>query len=167
MIIENTVQLHMYKKLLYYVKEDLPETKALDTIFGSLPTWNTPYLNYSAYETLKTKGIDLVQNDSLKKMIINIYDSEFAYLIGDWDKWEWNTNQTISMPFYVKHFEIDSMNRRIAKPNDFEALKANKEFTNMNSLLLFLRSKGVREGKRIGLKVDTLITAIDKELKNR
>ena len=164
MVIRNSNQLKKYKRLLYSVKNDLPETEALHFIFGIIPTWNTPYLNYSAYETLKTKGVDLIQNDSLTNAIINIYDNEFAYLINDWDKWEWNTNQTITMPLFVKHFERDSIHPEIARPNDFNALKANKEFSNLISTLLFLRSKGVREGNRIGLKVDTLITAIEKEL---
>jgi len=164
MVTRNTKQLISYKRLLYCVKNDLPETEALNSTFGTIPTWNTPYLNYSAYETLKTKGVDLIQNDSLTNAIINIYDNEFAYLINDWDKWEWNTNQTITMPFFVKHFERDSINLEIARPNDFKSLKANKEFSNLISTLLFLRKKGVTHGNRIGLKVDSLITAIEKEL---
>ena len=160
----NANQLTEYKRLFYCVKNDLPETEELNSTFGKIPTWKTPYLNYSAYETLKTKGVDLIQNDSLTKAIINIYDNEFAYLINDWDKWEWNTNQTITMPFFVKHFERDSINSGIARANDFESLKANKEFSNLISTLLFLREKGVIEGNRIGLKVDSLITEIQKEL---
>jgi hypothetical protein len=165
MVVDNTEQLTMYTKLLYYVKEDLPETKDLGPNFGRLATWTTPYLNYSAYETLKTKGVDLIENDSLKKQITTIYDNEFAFLIGDWDRWEWNINQTISMPFFVKHFSRDSIHKEIAKPNDFEALKTNKEFSNLISLLLTTRRKGVREGIRIGLEIDTLISSIEKELK--
>ena len=167
MIIVNSEQIDMYKKLLYYVRTDLPETKELARTFGSIPTWYTPYLYYSAYETLKTKGVDLVQNDSLKKQIIDIYDNEYAYLIGDWDRWEWNINQTISMPFYTKHFQRDSLNLSHAKPNNFEELKDNEEFSNIISLLLFTRTKGVREGKRIALKIDELTTSIDKELDYR
>jgi hypothetical protein len=167
MVIVNSEQIDMYKKLLYYVRTDLPETKELARTFGSIPTWNTPYLYYSAYETLKTKGVDLVQNDSLKKQIIDIYDNEYAFLIGDWDRWEWNINQTISMPFYTKHFQRDSLNLSHAKPNNFEELKDNEEFSNIISLLLFTRTKGVREGKRIALKIDELTTSIDKELDYR
>lgn len=167
MVVDNYKQTEMYRKLLYYIKEDLPETEKLDKTFGSIPTWYTPYLYYSAYETLKTKGIDLVQNDSLKMQIVDIYDNEYAYLIGDWDKWEWNINQTISMPFYTKHFLRDSLNLKYARPNDFEALKDNEEFANIISLLLFTRSKGVREGKRIGLKINDLIVNIENEIKQR
>ncbi|MCA0133800.1 DUF6090 family protein [Winogradskyella alexanderae] len=167
MVSNNTGQIAMYKKLLYYVKEDLPEHKGLYRYFGNIPTWTTPYLYFSAYETLKIKGVDLIQNDSLKTQIIDMYDNEYAYLIGDWDKWEWNNNQSISMPFYTKHFRRDSIDVNIAKPNNFEALKDNDEFSNIISLLLFTRTKGVREGKRIALKLEELINSIESELDQR
>jgi hypothetical protein len=167
MLQSNSNQIALYKQLQYRIKNDLPETENLNSTFGKIPTWSTPYLNYSAYETLKTKGVDLIQNDSLTNDIINIYDNEFAYLVNDWDKWEWNTNQNITMPFFVKHFERDSINLDLARPNDFESLKDNQEFSNLISTLLFLREKGVRHGNRIGLKVDTLITSIENELLKR
>lgn len=163
----NKKQIKMYRKILYYVKEDLPYNNSLDSIFGKIPTWSTPYLNYSSYETLKTKGIDLIQNDSLKKQIITIYDNQFAALIGDWDRWEWNINQTISMPFFVQHFRRDSINNAIASANNYGELIKNKEFSNLISVLLFTRNKGISQSLQVGLKIDTLLVSIDKELKNR
>jgi hypothetical protein len=165
MVFNNSKQIDIYKKLLYYAREDLPRNEILDTVFGYIPTWNTPYLNYSAYETLKTKGVDLIQNNALKEKIVKIYDNEFARLIGDWDKWEWNINQTISMPFFTKHFRRDSLNYRKTVPNDYVSLMKNKEFLNIISVLLYTRNAGVDHGKRITLELDTLISAIEKEVK--
>ena len=167
MVIDNSEQLEMYKKLLYHAKNNIAKTEGLEKAFGFIPTWNTPYLTYSSYETLKAKGVDLIKNDSLKKQIVDIYDNEFAYLINDWDKWEWNNNQNITMPFFTKHFLRDSVNLRLAMPNNLKELVKNDEYSNILSLVLFTRSKGVREGKRINLEIENLIQNIDKELNDR
>ncbi len=158
------------KNLTYlnnYVIKNLPYNHKLDTIFASLPTWSSPYLTYTAYETLKSKGLDLIKNDSLKKQIINIYESDFAGLTGDWDRWEWNINQDIVMPFFADNIRRDINNLFSATPNNFEALKKNKKFLNILSVLLFTRVSGINRTKKSIANVKYLILAIDNELEKR
>jgi uncharacterized membrane protein YgaE (UPF0421/DUF939 family) len=89
-------------KLINYVELDLPYNSELDAIFSDFPTWSSPYLISSAYETLKTKGINIIQNDSLRKEIVEMYESKFTRLNDDWDQWEWNINQDIVMLFFCR-----------------------------------------------------------------
>ncbi len=155
------------KYLATYVSKDLPYTAELDPIFGSFPTWSSPYLTFTSYETLKSKGVDFIQNDDLKKKIASIYESDFANLINDWDKWEWNINQDVVMPFFAENMRSDLSNLDMAVPNDFESLKKDEKFLNILSLIVKTRSLGVEKCLRIDKKLDSLIGDIHKELNNR
>ncbi|PWK17502.1 hypothetical protein [Xanthomarina spongicola] len=52
----------------------MPYNTELDSAFIHVSTWSSPYLTYIDYETLKTKGLDIIQNDSIKKGINYIYN---------------------------------------------------------------------------------------------
>jgi len=160
----NQNQIAQLRYLATYVSEDLTYTAELDTIFGSFPTWSSPYLTYTSYETLKSKGVDFIQNDILKRKITNIYESEFANLINDWDKWEWNINQDIVMPFFAENMRSDLVNPNRAIPNDFEALKKDEKFLNILALIVKTRSLGVQKCLSIDKKLESLISDINKEL---
>ncbi|MFH6768360.1 DUF6090 family protein [Gaetbulibacter aquiaggeris] len=163
----NQDQIGQLKYLATYVSKDLPYTAELDTIFGEFPTWTSPYLTYTSYETLKSKGVDFIKNDVLKAKITNIYESDFANLINDWDKWVWNINQDIVMPFFAENIRSDLENSSFAIPNDFETLKKDEKFLNTLSLIIKVRSFGVTKCLKIDKKLDTLIGDINKELDSR
>ena len=78
-----------YQILMHHAKEKLQQEDSLDIHFGRLTNWESPYLNFSAFESLKTKGLDLISNLKLKKEIINIYERNFNSLINDYDRSEW------------------------------------------------------------------------------
>ena len=120
---DNSRSVEDYRILASIMEQDLPYSNGLDTVFGNLPYWTTPYLTNTAYETLQNQGIDIIQNTDLKKKIIFIYENRFAFITGDWDRWEWNINQDITMPFFTEHIEGSLNNRWLAQPNDYEALK--------------------------------------------
>ena len=160
----NHNQIKQLKYLATYISKDLPYNAELDTIFGRFPNWSSPYLTFTSYETLKSKGVDFIQNDILKKKITSIYESDFADLINDWDKWEWNINQEIVMPFFAENMRSDLVNTTIAIPNDFEALKKDEKFLNILSLIVRTRSMGVDRCLSIDKKLASLIGDINKEL---
>ena len=66
-----------HRLILKYLEEDLSYDNKLDTAFARIATWATPYFRNSTYETLKTKGIDIIENKDLKNDIIKIYDFDF------------------------------------------------------------------------------------------
>jgi len=163
----NHNQIVQLKYLAAHISKDLPYTPELDTIFGRFPNWSSPYLTFTSYETLKSKGVDFIQNDDLKKKITDIYESDFANLINDWDKWEWNINQDVVMPFFAENMRSDLDNNTIAVPNDFETLKKDEKFLNILSLIVRTRSIGVEKCLRIDKELDTLIGDISNELNTR
>ncbi len=58
--ISNSNHIVMYGKLEYYIANDLPYSIELDSVFGTLTFWNSPYITSTAYNSLQSKGLDLI-----------------------------------------------------------------------------------------------------------
>jgi hypothetical protein len=151
-----------------YLEEDLPYEAVLDTAFGRITAWKSPYFTFTAYETLKNKGLDLIQNTELKKALVNIYEFEFAFLEKDYDQSEWVLAQSITYPVSNKHLRRNITSKTLlAYPNNYEALKTNDEFINMLTSIIIFREGGIIKLKEVKEKLLTLIDEIDKELNSR
>ena len=111
---DNLQLIDQYRSLATIMEQDLPYSIESDTVFGNLPYWTTPFLTYTAYETLRNNGIDIIQNEELKNKIVFLYENRFASIIGDWDRWEWNINQDITMPFFTENIEGSLFDRQFA-----------------------------------------------------
>jgi hypothetical protein len=164
----NQETIHQYAKIKHYIEEDLTYDRELDTAFGLLKSWRSPYPIYTAYMTLKTKGLDVISNSSLRNKIVNMNEYEFTRLITDYDKAEWILYQEVVLPFYLKHLRIYRENSNtLAKPTDFEFLKDSDELSNLLELLLNERESGLIMYNKIMLDIKDLIKFIDDELINR
>jgi len=171
--IDNTIEtnektLYFNKIIAKYLEDDLQYQNVLDTAFGQITGWASPYLTFTAYETLKNKGLDLIQNNNLKKAIVNLYEFEFVYLEKDYDQSEWALAESITYPISNKYIRRDiTSNSPLAKPIDYETLKKNDEFINMVHTIIRFRVNGIRFLNEVKIKLETLITEIDKELNSR
>jgi hypothetical protein len=152
-----------YTVLLNHINNNLPHNESLDTYFGSLGFWVSPFFNYSAYETLKTLGAELISNDSLKKRIIRMYDRELEYLVSDYDKAEWSYSSSVVNPFLSKHMER-SLKYDKASPNNYTELMHNAEFKNILTSLITMRYGGIEESQKLKLSLEILIKDISKEI---
>ena len=163
----NTNTIKNNRKILEYLNEDLPYDATLDTAFGQITNWDSPYFTFSAYETLKNKGLELIQNDSLKKAIINMYEFEFAFLEKDYDRSEWVLAQSVTFPITNKYVRRDMNSSFTGKPNDYMHLKTNDEFINMLCNIVRFREGGIAKFHEVRSKLETLIDDINKELNSR
>ncbi|MEM7217745.1 MAG: hypothetical protein AAF515_05230, partial [Pseudomonadota bacterium] len=139
----NRAALTNYALLERYVQQELPYAPELDAVFGVLPYWDSPHLSFTAYDSLKARGWNIVENESLKSRIVNMYENRFSLIVNDWDRWEWDINQTVVMPFFARHVRGNAGNRYVARPNDFETLKDLPEFMNVIGVLARTRDYGV------------------------
>lgn len=156
---EQTVK--YYQKILDHIKEDLPYSNSLDTAFAYISYFSEPKFTYTAYETIKSKGLDMIQNDSLKISITEIYEQYFPFLVGEL-KGEWEIHQSLVLPFVGKN--ILYINEEIARPNDFKTLKNDDEFHNLMGLKMITRKYSIQFAETTKEKVNTLIEMIDEEL---
>ncbi len=162
----NEADLAKYLTLLNHIEQKLPYTTALDTAFCRIPYWSSPYLTYTAYESLKSRGSKLVSNDSLRIQIIEMYENKMTYIKDDWDKFEWNYSSSVVMPYYTKHF-AQNLDEQTAKPNNYDALLEDAEFNNVLRSVIINRKWGNRTCRKSIVSINTLIEAIENELIQR
>ncbi|RIA09049.1 hypothetical protein OE09_0877 [Flavobacteriaceae bacterium MAR_2010_72] len=108
--------------------------------------------------------MDLIQNDSLKKAIVNMYEFQFAVLVKDYDHSEWVLAQSVTFPIFNRFVRRHINSTTTGKPIDFEALKSNDEFINMLHNIVRFKKSDIVRFKEVRLKLETLINDIDKAL---
>ena len=159
----NTIQ--QFYKIKRYIIEDLPYNKELDSAFGKLPHWASPYPILTAYKTLQTKGLDIISNEKLRSDIVDLYEFEYDILRSDYDKSEWVLMQTVVIPFLSKHVrKLNENSKSYAKPNDFESLKENDEFLNIIEMIIAQREYGLRAYKTVMISIKRQISMIDTDI---
>ncbi len=162
----NEATLQHYHLIHEAILKDRTYHDSLEVAFGLISNWHSPYFTYTAYESLKTKGIDIIQNDSLKGKIVKMYERTYAFLVEDYDKSEWNFDLTIKRQIITRHirYQTDSTGKYRAFPLDFQTLKQDPEFMNMLSYLMLKRNSGIL-GYQVAIdNLRELIGDIDREL---
>jgi hypothetical protein len=162
----NTVS--FYNNINYYVENDLPYHKELDSAFAAITLWSSPFAITTAYKSLQNKGLDIIKNKHLKNSIIDLYDVQLQSLTVDIDQAEWTLNQSVILPFFSKNIRrLNSVSLNSSSPNNFETLKQNNEFINILSMLIRQRRKSLEYFETIMAAIEDVITEIETELKSR
>jgi hypothetical protein len=161
----NTNQQYLdgYRCIHYYLENDRAYNAELDTAFGNLDVWRIPLFSTTTYETLKTKGIDIIANDSLKQQIIEVHNFNIQSLLDDIGLWEWSFSQNTTQRIMVGNIRR-SIDSDIARPNDFERLRTNEEFMNFLSILINIREDHIDYSKMTYSAMKDLIDHIEEEL---
>jgi hypothetical protein len=161
----NARNIFQLRKIEYYIAKDLPYNTELDSAFALFGQWKSPYPITTAYTTLKTKGLDLISNATLRNKIVKMYEFEFVVLNNDYDKGEWGNVNNANI-FLNKHIR-SANSMQSARPNDFENLKNYVEFSNILSKIIFQREFGLKCYKTIMISIEDLIESLDKEINSR
>ncbi len=127
--------------------------------------------NISGYETLKSKGLETIKNDSLRAKIINLY--EFDYQVMKKFEEDYKENQFFDNYFFQINEKI-APNLKFDSNGNIYDINLPLTITNSekNILLSYLwkiqMSRIEREyaGKSLKKKINTLYKEIDKEIKN-
>ncbi len=107
-------------------------------------TWKS-----GAYETLKSKGLDLISNDSLREKIVDLYETEHQRILvlsGDASRY----SEVNFYPLFRKYFRVfvydDVMSKEEVRalPTDYEALVRSNEYVNMLSVWRLIRAYNFR-----------------------
>ena len=69
------------KKLLSLLKQGYGDkADSIDVLFGSAYGLNAFYLNTAPFETLKSKGLETISHDSIRFLMIKVYDTWQSFL---------------------------------------------------------------------------------------
>jgi Family of unknown function (DUF6090) len=106
---------------------------SLRVYFGNINTYYAFFPQVMAYESLKSEGVNLIKNDSLRFSIIKLFDDDYNI---NTHATETKKDMAInSNSFLAKHIEMLTLSNGWMGgiPNDYESLKGNSEFINIIS----------------------------------
>ena len=106
--------------LLHHLDNNLPYTDTLDYLFPEADFVPDIVLSSSAFETLKSSGLELIKNDQLRKDIIDLFEVKYPYLMQETRRLEDQTWSSTSVPLYQRYFRREVRGK--ASPIDYEAL---------------------------------------------
>lgn len=157
--------------ILEFFEKDLPYHDSLKYHFPNQQRTFVAIRNTAAYETLKSRGLDIITNDSLRLQITRVYDFDYEIL----EKLEESFYPAQSFqhffPFFKKHFknynsgiQKGTSYKRSAEPIDYEALKHNEEYLIILENDKLWRYFILEQYYEIMPRIDSLVHNIDQEI---
>jgi hypothetical protein len=151
------------KIVLNHLRNQLPYHDSLDVHLSNIALATLSRPNSSAFQSVSTKGIEIISNDSLRAKISKLYTFEYGYLM-DFERHDDHPHQfSVIWPEIIEALEIDSLTRA-ARPIDYKDLVSNIPFRNMLTSNLTIRGHMVGVYRRTKKMVTELIDEIDHEL---
>ncbi len=149
--------------LMKILREEQIYSPELDSHFGALYGASGIELNRSAYESLKSRGVELISDDALRSQIAQVYERSYA-------RAEYALNQERSIitqvfrPYFLVHFKDLRFNES-ATPLNYETLLTDTQFLNMADYRVqVVRQNDIPLLSDTIAEVSALIDALDAEL---
>jgi hypothetical protein len=139
-----------------HLQNGIPYTPALDTVLGRVyGTGGVTLPATGAYEGLKSRGLEVVANDSLRIAITHYYENVLP-AIALANEINYNVNFEVIRPYFLSHFRAVRPGV-IAAPLDYAALARDAYFENMlvyrleilRTSLMPRYQTAVEEGRRL------------------
>jgi hypothetical protein len=127
--------------------------------------WTSPLLRSAAYDSLKSRGTDLISDPEIRYAIVDLYEQTYEFLINDMDKTFWSFQTAVMEPVfnrYVRKFEPDRF-----VPNDYDELLDSNEFTNMVHMKIENQYSSVRRQRETLVETEAVIALIKSRLSAR
>jgi hypothetical protein len=104
-------------------------------MFGDINRYDAFWPQKMGFESLKSKGLEIIKNDTLKSEIINLYDFQYAQVAETMDlKKQLYLNTNSIFVDYLETISSDSSRKfddsHFKIPNDFNGLKKDSRFMN-------------------------------------
>ncbi len=153
---------HLINRLIYYIDHKLPYNDSIPIFLTKGDYAPDVILTSSAFETLKTSGLELIISDTLRQNIINLFEVSYPFLMQETRRIEDQLWPEVVIPLTQKHCRV--INDQWV-PVDYEVMINDQEFLNMWSFRGTLRKISTKEKKKAALETNRTIDLIDKTLK--
>ena len=118
--------------IVSYLDKELPYHDSLHTHFFYAHYSGDVVLTSSAYEAIKSKGFDIINSDSLRTAIIDLYDADYESMLRSTIELEDQFWPTLTLPLYIKHFRFGPGNKsRQYVPKNHKYLQEDTEYVSM------------------------------------
>jgi hypothetical protein len=157
-------------KILDFLDERKDYNPNLNQCFGSYYWSSTIQFSTSAYEELKTKGIEIISSTKLRREITTMYDFRFDVIESEVEVWD---SQLLSSTIYPLHTKLfrkyfpdtwSVFEDEYAMPNNYKKLLDNDEYKNLLSELISLRNYSIIINELLEIDLESLIKKIETEL---
>jgi hypothetical protein len=149
--------------VMAHLENRLPYTDSLSYFISIGEVAPDVILTSSAFETLKSTGLELIGSDKVRSEIIDLFEVHYPLLIQETKRLEDQVWPAVVVPMIQKHFKyVDDL----LVPTDYGALLNDQEFMNMWSFRGVLR-KDSTEKKQAARKqtqyvIDLLVNELEK-----
>jgi hypothetical protein len=151
------------ESLIAHIDSELPYAADLDPLFGAVYGYSGITLNTGAYESLKSQGLSLISDESLRTDFSSVYEELYQGMQGAADN-EKQTSVNVFRPYFLKHFR-DMRFRRTATPIDYNFIVKDPEFRNLVNLRLELVERvDIGWTDRMIVGVNELVAAIETDI---
>jgi hypothetical protein len=134
---------------------------------STLPAYAVLIANTGGYETLKSTGLDQIENDSVRQAIVNTYEVIYKYQ-KEIEKLTYDYSLNFVMPACIKNFKKIRLfglgKKASAKAVDFTALQKDDNFLTMLQILSDYKYLEERTTKRTQKFIAITTLRIRKEL---
>ena len=160
---ESAERIQANKIILKALQERAPMHDSLKPYYGNIIGNFQLSNNTAAWENLKSVGMDLVSNDSLRNAISNLYTVKYNYLEnvtkGVDDGHQWNT-------LYPQFLDLINVEQFFvsAEPISHEALMDNRKFQETLKMNLFIRNHMLNQYKMVNKDVNSLLYQIERHI---
>mgnify|MGYP001818396321 CR=1 FL=1 len=153
---------------LYYINRMVEMIDQKSPYTDSVPIFLTQggfvpdvILTSSAFETLKSSGLELIESDILRREIIELFEVTYPYLMQETRRLEDQLWPAVVIPLMQKHFR--SVNAQYI-PVDYPALLNDQEFLNMWTFRGALRASSTLKKRETAQETRRVIERIEATL---
>lgn len=136
MIKNDSLSIEYNKQIIDILKdESVMYDSSMNKMFGDINRYDAFWPQKMGFESLKSKGLEIIKNDKLKSEIVNLYDFQYAQVAESMDlKKQLYLNTNSIFIDYLETISSDSSRKfddsHFKIPNDFNGLKKDKRFMN-------------------------------------
>lgn len=152
--------------VLRHLEDRTPFHDSLRFHYGNLIYSTTQLRNMSAYDHLKAKGIDLIQNDSLRRHITAVYSERYYYIERQELEYDNQVQLNQLLPQLNAKLVYDNISKTGA-PINLASLQDDDAFKGTLRMNVNVRKHMVNRYEGLHADLQNLIGHIDEELTHR
>ncbi len=153
-------------KVLEHLENKTPLNDSLHFYYSRLNAYGTFRAVTAGYENLKSKGVDLIQNDSLRSSILQLYDYEYFHFVED-IVYAISTFRFTKSAYFNERIYLDGGVFTSGLPYNLTELQNDDKFKGyLKSTMVIHDWMNSRRTSGL-LKIEGMIQAIEKELNNK
>jgi hypothetical protein len=152
-------------KVLEHLENKTPLNDSLNYYYARLNAYGTFRAVTAGYENLKSKGVDLIQNDSLRSSILQLYDYEYFHFVEDIVH-SISTFRSTKSAYFNERIYLDDGIYTSGLPYNLTELQNDDKFKGyLKSTMVIHDWMNSRRTSGL-LKIEGMMQAIEKELNN-